>query len=39
MPDLRAGMTVEVSIDTVYEDGLITDIRNLVAMLSRTESE
>jgi membrane fusion protein (multidrug efflux system) len=39
MPDLRAGMTVEVSIDTVHEDGLITDIRNLVAMLSRTESE
>jgi membrane fusion protein (multidrug efflux system) len=34
LPELRAGMTVEVSIDTVHEDGLITDIRNLVAMLS-----
>jgi membrane fusion protein (multidrug efflux system) len=39
MPDLRAGMTVEVSIDTVHEDGFITDIRNLVAMLSRGASE
>jgi membrane fusion protein (multidrug efflux system) len=34
LPELRAGMTVEVSIDTVHEDGLITNIRNLVAMLS-----
>ena len=39
LPELRAGMTVEVSIDTVHEDGLITDIRNLVAMLSnKTDS-
>jgi len=35
LPEIRAGMTVEVSIDTVHEDGLITDIRNLVAMLSQ----
>ena len=34
LPEIRAGMTVEVSIDTVHEDGLITNIRNLVAMLS-----
>jgi membrane fusion protein (multidrug efflux system) len=34
MPELRSGMTVRISVDTVHEDGLITDIRNLVAMIS-----
>ena len=35
VPELRAGMTVNVSIDTVHEEGLITNIRNLVAALSK----
>ena len=39
MPELRAGMTVDVSIDTVHEDPLIRDIRELVASLPRPSSD
>ena len=30
LPDVRSGMTVSISIDTVHEDRLITNIRNFV---------
>ena len=39
LPELRAGMTVDVSIDTVHEGELIGDIRQLMASLYNPSAE